>query len=222
MNANASNNNNGMRGAVLVCTDAPMPGYVYAAKVAAARAAADPFTNYDAVALTGTAEVPVLLPSPMAVANFSDANQNTAILDGLTPIAVQAGSLVIVFARTTLSTSDKALWDWSWIDQADDHRRDFRSQAVPVFKGCALISPGTTPRSRKDIDPQAAKSFAQAMLRRWESQGTYDGADANQSKCDAAINSNNRARIDIVYPESPKIPLHQVGVVALNSPPPIA
>ncbi len=221
MNANASNNNNGMRGAVCVSPDAPMPGYVYAAKVAAMRAASDPFTNYDGTALTGTSTAPMLLPSSMAITNYSDSSQNTTITDGLTPLAVKDGSLCVIFGRTTLATSDHDLWDWSWIDQADNHRADVRSQAAANFANCALISDTTTPRSRKDVNPKAFKSFLKAMTRRWEAQGTYNGADALADQCDAAINASNHSRLDAVYPESPKIPLHQIGMVALRSSPPL-
>lgn len=217
MNANAANNNNGMRGAVCVFPDLPMPGYVYAAKIAAFRASSDPFTNYDFLPITGISTAPVILPSPMAIANFSDATQNTAIKDGITPLAIKDGSLVIVFGRTTLATSDMDLWDWCWIDQADDHRADFRAQAAPTFAGCSLIPDGTLPASRKDVSPQSMRGFLKAMLRRWEAQGTYVGASALAVQCDAAINAGNKSRIDAVYPESPKIPLHQIGVVAVRT-----
>ena len=221
MNANAANNNNALRGAVCVCPDAAQPGAELAARVAALRASSDPFTNYDGLPLTGTADVPVLLPSPLAVASFTDSAQNQAILDGLTPLAVQNGSLCIVFGRTTIATPEPVLWDWSWIDQADQHRRDLIAQAQPTFSGCALITQGTVPKSRKDVDPQALVAFLQAQLRRWEAQGTYDGAAALSAQCQAQINPSQRSRADLVYPESPKIPLHTLGVVAQRQSPPL-
>ena len=221
MNVNQTNNNNGTRGAVVNFPDEPLPGYVLAAKVAALRAASDAFTVYDGEAITGTSDVPVILPSPMAIANYGDATQNQAIKDGITPLGVVGGSLVIIFGRTTLSTSDMDLWDWSWIDQADDHRRDLIAQAAPTFAGCALIPDGTLPASRRDVDPSAIAGFLQAMLRRWESQGTYVGAQALASQCAATINATNHARADAVYPESPKIPLHQIGFVAQRTSVPV-
>jgi phage tail sheath gpL-like len=222
MNVSQANNNNGMRGAVCLCLDAAQPGSEVAARVAGLRAASDPFTNYDGLALTGTSDVPLLLPAAAAIGAFNDATQNTAITNGLTPLAVVGGALVIIFGRTTLGTTAADLWDWSWIDQADAHRRDFRAQAAAAFAGAALIAPGTIPSSRKDVDPAALVGFEKAMLRRWEAQGTYDGADANAGLCTAAINPSQRSRADCTYPESPKVPLHTIGVVAQRALPPIA
>jgi hypothetical protein len=212
--------NAGMRGAVCHCPDAPHPGYELAARVAAKRAASPPFANYDGVAIAGTADVPVLLPSTLAQIAYSESLQNTAILDGLTPLAVQNGSLCIVFGRTTMATTAAELWDWSWIDQADNHRLDWRAQAAPVFKGTALIADGAKPSSRNDVNTTGINSFSKAMLRRWQAQGNYDGADALADQCQSRINPSQRSRADAVYPESPKIPLHTIGVVSQRQSPP--
>lgn len=214
--------NEGMRGVIVHCPDAAQPGYELAARAASLRASSDPFTNYDSLPLTGTADVPLLLPSQMAIGAYGPDQQNQAIKDGLTPLGVQDGQLEIIFGRNTAATTASELWDWSWIDQADNHRLDVRAQARAAFAGAALISPGTVPKSRKDVDPRAITSFLQRMLRRWEAQGTYDGADALASQCDAQINPSNRGRADAVYPESPKVPLHQIGIVAQRQSPPTA
>jgi phage tail sheath gpL-like len=212
--------NAGMRGALLVFPDAACPAGELAARAAAGRASSAAFTNYDGFPLKGTADVPLLLPSQRAIAKYDDATQNNAIRAGVTPLGVVDGSLVVIFGRTTMATTAAELFDWSWIDQADNHRLDFRAQAKPTFAGAALISPGTPPASRLDVDPQAIEGFAKEMLRRWEKQGTYDGADALASLCKAQINPSQRSRADLVYPESPKVPLHTIGVVAQRSSPP--
>ena len=219
MAASTSPDNAGMRGAYCVCTDAAQPGYILAAHVAGARALSSPFTNYDGMVLQGTSDVPLLLPSQMARANWTDALQNTAIRDGLTPLAVQDNSMTIVFGRTTISTTDPTLWDWSWIDQADYHRMTIRAEAKPTFAGCALVAAGS-PRTRLDVTESCLEGFLRRMLRKFENEGTYDGADVLAPLCKAQINPSQRSRADCVIPESPKVPLHTIGIVTQRTSPP--
>lgn len=212
--------NEGLRAVMLHCPDAAVPGFEIATRVAGLRASvASSFYNYDGAIIAGNVDVPCPLPSKLAQAAYSPDTQNQAIRDGLTPIAVQGGQLTIVFGRNCISTTAPELWDWSWIDQADDHRLDLRSQAVLTFQGCALIADGTLPQSRNDVDTNAIKAFLRSMLRRWEAQGTYDGAKALADAVQAQINPSQRSRADLTYPESPKVPLHTLGVVAQRSAP---
>lgn len=219
MAAATSPDNAGMRGAYCVSPDAAQPGYILAAHVAAMRAYNAPFTNYDGMVIQGSSDVPLLIPSQMAQANFADGTQNTAIRDGLTPLAVQDNSMTIVFGRTTIASTAAELWDWCWIDQADSHRLEIRAQARTTFAGCALISSGQ-PRNRLDITTDCIEGFLRGMLRFFEAEGSYDGAEALAPLCKAQINPSQHTRVDCVLPESPKVPLHTIGIVTQRTSPP--
>lgn len=205
-----------LRYAVLSLPGSGQQGYELAARVAAARAAAiSPATNYDGMPLLTTSDVPLMAPDK----SLPDDERNAAIQIGyLTPIKYDpiSGRHVIVFGRTTSSSSNRIYHDWSYIDQEDWHRYEVRTGMAQAFAGKFLKASGNIVNS-DEIDVKSLIGWIQDAMQRWEREGTYDGASALKDLVKAQVDPNDRSRANVQYPESPKIPLHQIGLVAAST-----
>lgn len=210
-----------VRGAIPWCPDAPEPAWDLAARTAMMRAAGIlPFRVKAGAPLPYNAEVPVLTPARAAWP--SDQSITSALRDyGLTPLVVKGGSLVIEMPRTTSLSSDRRLWDWSYVDQRDNHRRDVRNEGPARFAGCALVASMASILTERDISPEQVKAWLRGKLLEWEQQGTYDGAAALASQVSAAINGSDPHRCDATYPDSPKIPFYILSLISQQASPPL-
>jgi len=210
-----------VRGAVAWCPDAGVPAWDLAVRTAVMRASvSSPFHVYNGEKVPYNADVPVYTPD--AAVWPSDLTINSALRDyGLTPLVVKGGVLVVEQGRTTSLSSDRRLWDWSYVDQRDSHRRDVRTEGPSRFKDCALVASLDAVNTENDITTDVVKAWLRGKLFQWQLEGTYDGATALAPLVDAQINAGQASRCDAVYPDSPKIPFHILSLISQQASPPI-
>ncbi len=195
--------------------DAAQQGYELAARTAAARAANDyPGKNWDGFLLKTNGTVPLLAPATAARADASDIN--SAINSYyLSPIRFDdaSGRNVIELGRTTSSSSDRTLHDWSCIDQLDYQRAAIVERMTTRFGGLSYKRVGA-PATPNTVEPASIEEEMYLLTREWESQDLFDGADALKPGIKATPNNSDPSRIDLVYTASVVVPIHQISVVA--------
>lgn len=193
--------------------DAPQQGYEYAARTAAMRIVDNPVKNYDGMPIKTDAQTPLLQPASDQWAAESDIS--TAINDGLTPLAYnqETGTTNVVFGRTTSSSADRQLQDWSTIDQLDWQREEIVTDFTATFAGAVYkaVSPAFTPDV---ITPDAIEDRMYLLTTVWDRQDRFDGAEELKEGIRALPNPADLSRIDLTYTASVVAILHQINVVA--------
>lgn len=193
--------------------DAPQQGYEYAARSAAARIVDNPVKNYDGLPMKTDAQTPLLQPASEQWAAESDVS--TAINDGLTPLVYnqETGTTNIVFGRTTSSSPDRSLQDWSTLDQLDWQREEIVTDFTETFAGAVYkaVSPAYTPDV---ITPDAIADRMYLLTTVWDRQDRFDGSEELKGGIRAEPNVADPGRIDLVYTASVVAILHQINVVA--------
>lgn len=202
------------------CQDAGNQGWGLACRLAALRAANDyPAQNYDGMALKGSVQWPLILPAQSSRPDGGTINSAMRSYY-LTPLRVNESdnTLVIEKATTTSNASYQPLRDFATIDQIAFWRRSLAARLYDRFHGASAKQVGI-PRTPRTITAQAVADEAYLLALEWEAQDLYDGAEAFKAGFKSSFNASNPTRIDLVFPMSPVINVHQIGAVGnLTSP----
>lgn len=195
------------------CQDFPGASYELGAKLAAMRAGnTNPAKNWNGTQIKGGDRSPLLFPA-IPSRPSGDAINLAERAYGLTPLVMNdQGLLVMDKGRTTSSSTYRPLWSWSCIDQADYWRDDIRADFAATFNQVSLLR-FSVPRSAGLIDKDSVTARVQFLMRRWEGQGRYDGADLFASAVQSSVNSFNPNRVDTSFPMSPVLDADQFAVV---------
>lgn len=201
------------------CQESGQQGYEVAARIAAQLAAdATPATNHDGAPLRTTAAVPLNFPA--VAVRASNATIKAAINDGLMPVVVKSGQLVIETGRNTSTADDQDLQDVSYIRQFGLYRRELRTDGAATFAQKNIKRDGQI-NSSNQVSLDAVTAFAVGKMFEWEDRGLYDGAEALKSGAKAELDEDVTGRVNLYVPASPVIPFHQLGVVAAQAKPQI-
>lgn len=184
------------------------------AQLGAMRAANDyPPQNWDGEPLKSSVQWPIVLP---AQSSRPDGGTINAAMRSyyLTPLRVDesTNTLVIEKATTTSNSSYAPLRDWATIDQIAFWRRSLAQRLYQRFNQASAKQIGT-PRTPRTITAQAVADEAYLLALEWEAQDLYDGAEAFKKGFQSKFNATNPTRIDLVFPMSPVINVHQIGAV---------
>lgn len=202
------------RYAELWCQDAGIQAFELACKLAAARAANDyPPKNWDGYVLVGSAQWPLILPAQSSRPDSGDINA-AMVNYYLTPLRVDEanGVLVVESAKTTSSSTYLPLRDFATIDQIAYWRPSLAGRLAQRFGAVDAKQVGT-PRTPNTITAQSVADEAYLLAEEWDAQDVYDGAANFKAGFQSQFNAQDPTRIDLVFPMSPVINVHQISAL---------
>lgn len=201
------------RYALLWAQDVGVQGFEIACRMAAARVNNDyPPFNWDGYAFKGSAVAPLVLPA--ASSRPSGDTINIAMRTYfLTPVRVNENTnqLVVEKGTTTSNSTYLPLRDFATIDQIRFWRLDLARELTDKFSAVSAKR-FSAPRTPQTITAQSVADAAYLLALEWDELDLYDGAATFKSGFKAQFNAQNPTRIDLTFPMSPVINVHQVGV----------
>jgi phage tail sheath gpL-like len=202
------------RYAMMWCQDAGVQGFEIACRMAAARVNNDyAAKNWDGYQFHSSTQSP--LPLPAAASRPSGDVINVAMRSFfLCPVRVDGATNTLVLEKgtTTSNSSYMPLRDFATIDQIAYWRKSLRERLVQKFKAISAKQ-FSAPKTPNTISAAAVADEAYILALEWDDQDLYDGAETFKAGFQSSFNVSNPTRIDLSFPLSPVLNVHQIGAV---------
>ena len=173
---------------------------------------ADPARPFQGIPLAG------ILPAPLPN-QFSHAERNTLLSDGIATHRVDGGAVAIERMVTTYQEAaggvpDAAYMDVNTLLTVSFLRADFRARMQTKYARFKLADDGARFNPGQPvITPRIGRAEAVAIFRSWEEQGLVENADNFKANLVVERNPNDRNRLDFLLP--PDL-INQLRVIGAN------
>lgn len=194
--------------------DAATQGFEVACRMAAARVNNDyAAQNWDGYQFHASLQAPLPLPAPASRVTGDQINLAMRSYY-LSPVRVDEASNTLVLEKgtTTSNSSYLPLRDFSTIDQMAFWRQSLGQRLSEKFSDVSAKR-FSAPRTPNTISVDSVSQEAYLLAREWDDADLYDGADTFKAGFTAAFNVSNPERIDLQFPMSPVLPVHQIGAI---------